>query len=362
MSFRGDRLSSLSLPTAVVWLIDEIAEAKGRQALYTRQAPQVLKALREMALVQSAESSNRIEGVTVDPDRLRPLVIGQAKPRDRSEREIFGYRHALGLIHANAAGLSIEPGLLQRLHRTIQEDSGDAGQWKTVENEIVELKAGSAPRVRFRPVAAAATPAAVDELCLLYREAVNQRRAPSLVTVAAFVLDFLCIHPFRDGNGRVSRLLTLLALYQHGYEVGRYISLERLVEETRDEYYEALRQSSEGWHAGTHDPLPWLLYFSSVVRRAYREFESRAGDVRSPRGAKRALVQAATESFAGLFSLTDLERACPAVSRDMVRRVLKELRRKKLVECVGRGPGARWRRLPARMESASKEGITSKRG
>ncbi len=345
MSFRGDRLVSLALPTAVVWFIDEIAEAKGRQAIYTRQAPQVLKALRDMALVQSAESSNRIEGVTIGPERLRPLVLGQARPRDRSEREIFGYRHALNLIHTNAESLSIDPGALRQLHRTIQEDSGDAGHWKKAENEIIELKAGEAPRVRFRPVAAAATPAAVDELCLVYRDAVNERRAPPLVTVAALVLDFLCIHPFRDGNGRVSRLLTLLALYQHGYEVGRYISLERLVEETREEYYEALKRSSEGWHSGANDPLPWLLYFLSVVRRAYREFESRVGNVRSPRGAKRAFVRAAIDSFTGSFTLADLERACPAVSRDMIRRVLAELRQQKAVECVGRGPGASWRRL-----------------
>ena len=164
--------------------------------------------------------------------------------------------------------------------------------------------------------------------------------------MAAFVLDFLCIHPFRDGNGRVSRLLTLLALYQHGYEVGRYISLERLVEETREEYYEALRQSSEGWHLGAHDPMPWLVYFRSVVRRAYREFEARAGEVRSPRGAKRVLVQVAISSFSGSFTLADLERACPAVSRDMIRRVLSELRQQRAVECIGRGPGASWRRLP----------------
>ena len=148
--------------------------------------------------------------------------------------------------------------------------------------------------MRFRPVVAAATPAAVEELCLLYRESVNQRRAPSLVTVAAFVLDFLCIHPFRDGNGRVSRLLTLLALYQHGYEVGRYISLERLVEETREEYYEALRQSSEGWHSGAHDPRPWLLYFLSVVR-------SRVSGIREPGWPRSqpSLVEVAISSFTG---------------------------------------------------------------
>ena len=221
MSFRGDRLASLTLPTAVVWFIDEIAEAKGRQALYTRQAPQVLKALRDMALVQSAESSNRIEGVTIEPERLRPLVLGQAKPRDRSEREIFGYRHALNLIHTNAESLSIDPSVLQRLHRTIQEDSGDAGRWKNVENEIIELKAGEAPRVRFRPVAAAATPAAVDELCLVYRYAVKPA-ACSVPCDRGGGHPRLFVHPSlqRWQRPRVEAP-HVVGPYQHGYEVGR---------------------------------------------------------------------------------------------------------------------------------------------
>jgi Fic family protein len=278
MSFRGSRLSQLQLPVSSVWLLTDIAEAKGRQDLYTRQAPQLLETLRETALVQSVESSNRIEGVTVAPERLVPLVVGDARPLDRSEEEIQGYRRALDLIHARAPDLPITPELLQRLHGIIQEGSGDAGQWKRVPNEIIELREGAPPLVRFRPVSVEETPTAVEELCLVYRHAVNQGIAPPLVSVAALVLDFLCIHPFRDGNGRVSRLLTLLALYQHGYEVGRYISLERLVEETRDDYYDVLRRSSEEWHEGRHDILPWLNYFLAILKRAYRELEARAGE------------------------------------------------------------------------------------
>jgi Fic family protein len=272
-SFRGNYLGRLTLPLGSVWLMSDVAEAKGRQDLYLDKPPEILTSLRETALVQSVESSNRIEGVTVAPDRLRPLVLENARPRDRSEEEIQGYRRALERIHAEAKTLAITPELLQGLHATIQEGSGDAGQWKQVDNEIIELREGAPPLVRFRPVKVAETPAAVEELCLVYRHALNQSLAPPLVAVAALVFDFLCIHPFRDGNGRISRLLTLLALYQHGYEAGRYVSLERLVEESRAEYYEALHRSSEGWHEGRHDLLPWLNFFLTILKRAYRELE-----------------------------------------------------------------------------------------
>lgn len=271
MSFRGNYLAGLSLPIPSVWLLTDIAEAKGRQDLYTQRPPEVLTSLRETALIQSVESSNRIEGVSVPPERLRPLVLENAQPRDRSEEEIQGYRRALEMILANPRDLAITPGLLQRLHATIQEGSGDAGQWKRVDNEIIELREGAPPLVRFRPVGVTETPAAVEELCLLYRHATNQVLGPPLVTTAALIFDFLCIHPFRDGNGRISRLLTLLALLQHEYEVGRYISLERIVEESRDRYYETLHLSSEGWHEGRHDLLPWLNYFLTVLKQAYRE-------------------------------------------------------------------------------------------
>ncbi|MCX5682179.1 MAG: Fic family protein [Planctomycetota bacterium] len=352
MSFRKGPVLLENIPASAVWLLTDIAEAKGRQYLCTKQAPQVLRALREMSIVQSTVSSNRIEGVTISPDRVRPLVLGHAKPRDRSEAEIIGYRQALNLIHTSHDKLTITPETLQRLHRMIQEGAGDAGQWKQVENEIIEFRAGAAPVIRFRPVPVARTPAAIEELCVSYRHTVAQGLTPDLVAIAGLVLDFLCIHPFRDGNGRVSRLLTLMVLYQHGYEVGRYVSLERLVEESKEDYYAVLQRSSEGWHDGTHDMLPWLNYFLAVLRRAYLEFQQRAGENQSRRGAKTALVEAAIAGFLDEFTLADLERACPGVSRDMVRRVLRDFQKAGLAECLGRGPGTKWR----------KKGNTSKRG
>lgn len=344
MSFRGNYLSNLTVSTSTMWLLNDIAESKGRQELYTKQSPQLLRALRETALIQSVESSNRIEGVTVEAARLRPLVLGNTQPRDRSEQEIQGYRRALNLIHTGSTNLHITPDAIRQLHFTIQEGGGDAGQWKQADNEIIELRPDRAPVIRFRPVPAFMTSEAMDELCLSYRHITTQQAVPPLLAVACLVLDFLCIHPFRDGNGRVSRLLTLLTLYHHGYEVGRYISLERLIEESREDYYEALRLSSERWHERQHDLVPWLNYFLSVVRRAYREFEQRVGEIKSPRGAKTALVEAAIASFSGEFSLADIEHACPGVSRDMVRWVLRELQKAGAVECLGRGPGAAWRK------------------
>jgi Fic family protein len=351
-SFRGDRLKNLTIPTSTAWLLADIAESKGRQDLYTRQSPQVLKALRETALVESVESSNRIEGVTVERDRLRPLVLGNARPRDRSEQEIQGYRNALNLIHTGWQDLPITPDTLRRLHLTVQEGVGDAGEWKMVENDIIEFRSGSAPVVRFRPVPASEAPAAVNELCLSYDHVINQQITPPLIALACLVLDFLCIHPFRDGNGRVSRLLTLLGAYQHGYEVGRYISIERLVEQSKEDYYEVLRLSSEGWHEQRHDLTPWLNYFLTVLRRAYREFEQRVGQTTSPRGAKTEMVLKAIREQAGEFRLGDIERACPGVGREWIRALLVELRKAGQARLKGRGPGARWRYIGSQMPNS----------
>lgn len=341
-SFLNKRLKDFAIPAGSVWLMTDISQSKGRQELYAKQAPQLLKVMREMALIQSVESSNRIEGVTVQPERLKPLVIGNVRPKDRSEEEVQGYRKALNLIHTNYTELQITPAVLKNLHFIIQEGSGDAGQFKRVDNEIIEMKPGEAPFIRFKPVSYKNTPKAVEELCLLYRHAINQEHVPPLLAIPVLVLDFLCIHPFRDGNGRVARLLTLLALYQHGIEVGRYISLEKLIEDTREDYYRVLLESSKHWHEGKHDVIPWLNYLLAIIRRAYGEFESRAGQVRSARGAKTALILDAIKSFAGKFTLSDLERACPGVSRDMVRRVLKDLSAKGALKCIGKGPGAPW--------------------
>ena len=248
--------------------------------------------------------------------------------------------------------MQITPDLIKRLHKLSHEGSGDAGEFKRFDNEIIELHPGRAPVIRFKCVSAKATPAAVDELCLVYRHAIDQDKIPPLVAIGAMIFDFLCIHPFRDGNGRVSRLLTLLALYQHGYEVGRYVSLERLVEDSKEDYYHVLRQSSQRWHDAKHDLLPWLNHFLAVIRRAYGEFEQRAGQIKAPRGAKTELLRQAIENLVGDFTVSELERLCPGTSRDHLRRLLKEMKAAGLVTCLGRGPGAKWR----------KEGHNQKRG
>jgi Fic family protein len=260
-----------------VWLLETLAESKGKQALHERQAPRLLKTLEEIALLEGTESSNRIDGVTIDPERLRPLVLGNARPRDRSEEEIVGYRNALTWVHANHEKVPIEPETLRRLHALAQEGTiGDAGQWKESQNEIVELDPDGRLEVRFRPVEPALVPSAVEELCLAYKDSLEQLKITPLLAAASLVFDFLCIHPFREANGRVSRLLTLLALYHHGHRVGRYIGLERIIEQTKESYYETLQASSVGWHDGSHDIMPWFHYFLSTTHAAYREFEESA--------------------------------------------------------------------------------------
>ena len=358
---------------STAWLLNDIAEYKGKQELFSRQSPQILKALRDSATIQSAESSNRIEGVTVGHDRLHALVLGRATPRDRSEQEVQGYRRALNEIHAGAATLGVTPDTLLHLHAQCQSSSapkpsptapllaqprrtvrspvgcaayapirqapnGDAGQFKRVDNDIVELRPGHAPIVRFRCVTAAETPAAVAELCERYRYALREDNIPPLIAIAALVLDFLGIHPFRDGNGRVSRLLTLLALNQHGYEVGRYLSLERLIEEFREDYYESLYRSSQRWHDRKHELTPWFNFLFAIIRRGYVELEKRVAQVKAPRGGKSALVLAAIRAQPGEFRLSDLERDCPGVGRDWIRTLLANLKRSGDVTCPGRGP------------------------
>jgi len=345
MSFRGARLRDTRLALSTVWLLETLAESKGRQQLFEKQSPQVLKGLREMALIQSTESSNRIEGVTVEKSRLRPLVLGETRPRDRSEEEIIGYRLALNWIHTEHGKIAVTPETFVRLHALAQGGtSGDAGRWKTTANDIIEILPDGRRVVRFSPTAPERVPEAIEELCLGYRHAIDQLKVTPLLASACLILDFLCIHPFRDGNGRISRLLTLLALYHHGYEVGRYISHERIVEQTKEDYYEVLRRISAGWHEGVHDVMPWFNYLLSAWRTAYREFEERAGRQRPKRGSKTELVEYALLNILSPFGIADVERLCPNVSRDTIRLVMNRWRAEGKLEILGKGRDAKWRR------------------
>src|SRR3990167_5095754 len=341
-SFRREKIE---LPLGSVWLMNSIAEYKGKQELYAKQSPQVLKTLLETALIESAESSNRIEGVTVDKARLKPLIIGHSKPRDRSEEEVAGYRKALDLIHTKHKSLRITPETIKELHRLCRGESWDAGKWKEKDNDIIRKHLDGRVEVIFKPVSAAKTPEMMKQLCLSYEHSISQLKYPDLYAVACLVLDFLSIHPFRDGNGRVSRLLTLLALYQHGFMVGKYISLERIVEQSKETYYETLNKSSQKWHEAGHDVIPWFNYFLGRILSAYKEFEDRAANIKPARGAKTEIVARAIGKQIGDFSISDIERACPSVSRVMIKKVLLQMQKDKKIKCLGKGQSAKWKRI-----------------
>ena len=333
-----------SVPVSTAWYLADIAEFKGKQDLFTKQSPQRLKALREHALIESAVSSNRIEGVEADQSRIATIIFGKPLLRDRDEEEIQGYRQALDLIHMRGAKLSISEGTILTLHRLTRGEIWDAGKYKEKDSDIIENYPDGRSRVRFKTVPAVATPNYTRELIELYNVAVKDRKTPHAVLMAAFNLDFLCIHPFRDGNGRVSRLLLLLQCYHLGFEVGRYISLERLIEQNKERYYETLEQSSHGWHEGKHDPWPYINYLLFNIKAAYREFEDRLGRVKSPRGEKTIQVIRAIDRMPRPFRVAELCRECPNVSVDTIRKVLKDSRSKRQVECLGRGQSAQWRK------------------
>jgi Fic family protein len=340
------RLDSLKVPLGTSWLLADCMEARGKQELWTRQRPEVLAALREQALIQSVESSNRIEGVTVSRERLRPVVLGKVKPRDRSEEELAGYRRALDWIYSRRRSVRLEADVIRKLHALAQKGaSADAGEWKRKSNEIIELLPGGGSRVRFVPAEAKESPRMVAELCSQYERELARERMPGLLLLASAVFDFLCIHPFRDGNGRVSRLLTQTLLEAQGFQVGRYVSLERLVEGSKEEYYEALRQSSVGWHEGNHDLIPWWNYFLGVLRAGYKEFadkaESRSGGT-AKSAAKTAAIREAALGQGGPFQLADLSAELTGVSSQMIRKVLTALKSEGKLRLSGRGRGAWW--------------------
>ena len=344
------------VPMTTAWYLSDIAEAKGKQDLFTKQSPQKLKALREHAIIESALSSNRIEGVEIDPKRVKAVFAKRAALHDRNEEEVRGYSDALRRIHEAPKKPDVSEETILHLHRTARGEIWDAGKYKSKDVDIIENYPDGRSRLRFKCVTAKKTPAAMATLCGQWSDAISGTDVHPLVSLGAFGLDFLCIHPFRDGNGRVSRLLLLLHCYHLGIEVGRYVSLESLIEQNKERYYETLEQSSVGWHEGTNDPWPFVNYCLFIIKSAYREFEERVGQVAAPRGAKTELVQAAIDRTSGEFTLAAIERTCPGVSRDMIRRVLRDMQRAGRVECIGRGPGAKWRKSVLPLKEGKKRG------
>jgi Fic family protein len=302
----------------------------------------VLEALREQAIIQSAESSNRIEGVTVAANRLRPVVLGKARPLDRSEEELAGYRKALDWIFSRKRRVSLSAEVIRKLHALAQGGaSGDAGQYKSRNNEIIEILPDGERRVRFVPTSAKDTPRAVQALCQAYLRFREVEQVPVLPLIAACVFDLLCIHPFRDGNGRVSRLLTTFLLMQEGFSVCRYISLERLVEDRKEEYYSVLARCSAGWQEGQNDIDLWWSYFLSVLRQAYGDF-SRKVETASGRPTKSDLLRRTIMDQVGSFTLSEILAMVPAASPQLAKKILLAMKQEGVVKLTGRGRGAVW--------------------
>ena len=341
-SLSKQAIAGLTIAPEELGAVSTLGRFRGSQDLWSFRVPEVLTSLRDVAVIESSESSNRIEGITAAPGRVRDLVLRDATPRDRPEQEIAGYREALNLIHEQHEHVPFSANVVLQLHGLLYRFSGEqGGRWKTFDNSIVEHRADGSVRERFKPLAAVATPQAMEDLVTLYRAATEEGIDP-LLTVPLAILDFLCIHPFRDGNGRTARLLTLLLLYQHGFEVGRYISLERVVEQSKATYYEALEKSSQGWLRGAHDPHPWLRYFWGVLIAAYKELEERVGSLTGGRGSKGERVRAAVLRRLAPFAISEIERDCPDVSREHIRKVLTQLRSEGLMRMEGLGRGAKW--------------------
>ncbi len=335
LTFSADQISTLRA----------LGEYRGKQALFFKQSPEALKSLQLVAKIESSESSNRLEGIEVPHKKIEELVLKDTAPKSRSEQEIAGYRDALNLIHESGEHMPFALNVILQLHGVLCRYIANPGRrWKATDNEIIEKHPDGTQRIRFTPTKAHLTSNAIEQLTNNYSDILKEKKQDELILIPLAILDFLCIHPFSDGNGRMSRLLTLMLLYQFNYQVGHYISLERVFEDSKESYYETLEASSQHWHSGKQDVKPWLNYFWGVLLRAYREFEERVGAITTSRGSKTELVRSVVNRRMALFSIRDIESDCPGISRDMIRQILRKMRDEGSIVVSSSGRGAVWQR------------------
>ena len=327
------------LTPEIVGYLTTIHEYKGEQRLIAERHADVLESLVEVAKIQSTESSNKIEGIYTSDDRLKKIVLDKTMPKTRNEREIAGYRDVLNTIHENFPHIPIRDTFILQLHRDLYkfENVSKGGSFKTADNVIKEEDASGNKFVRFIPLPAWETPEAIINLCTAYNEAINGGKADPLLLIPMFILDFLCIHPFSDGNGRMSRLLTLLLLYQNDYIVGRYISLEKLIERTKDNYYEALQESSQGWMEDKNNYTPFVKYILGIITAAYREFFDRAQIVEEKKVSKPDRIEELIKNHLGTITKAEIVDATPGISTTTVQRTLTELVKAEKIIKIGNG-------------------------
>lgn len=327
------------LTPEIVALITQIHEHKGQQNLFIEARKDMLSDLLEIAKIHSTEASNRIEGIITTDARLKKIVMEKTMPKSRSEREIAGYRDVLGTIHENYDYIPARPGMILQLHRDMYRYSGSeiGGNFKNSDNVISEELADGTKQVRFQPVPAWATTEAVTMLCNAYNDAVNSGQMDELLLIPIFILDFLCIHPFNDGNGRMSRLLTLLLLYRSGYIVGKYISLEKVIADSKSSYYDALKESSYGWHEEENDYLPFVRYMLGIILAAYRDFSTRVELLTNKGLSKPDRIREVVRTTTGIITKSEIMEKCPDISQVTVQRTLADMLNNNEITKIGGG-------------------------
>lgn len=327
------------LTPEIVSYIAQIHEFKGEQKLFIEAKADVLTQLVEIAKIQSTDASNKIEGIYTSDERLRALVKEKTRPKTRNEREIAGYRDVLNTIHDSHDHIPIKTSIILQLHRDLYKYEGYdiGGKYKSSDNIIEEEDSEGNKSVRFKPVKAWETPEAMEELCKAFDDAMSQEQVELLVLIPMFILDFLCIHPFNDGNGRMSRLLTLLLLYRAGYIVGKYISIEKLIETSKDSYYECLQLSSYNWHENTNNYEPFVKYILGVIVAAYREFSSRVKMIAAEGVSKPDRVKEIIKNKVGTITKSEILEKCPDISQVTVQRALADLVESGVIKKIGGG-------------------------
>ena len=307
-------------------LIAAIYKEAGKQDLYLKQRPDELEKLVEIAKVQSTESSNAIEGIVTTSTRIKQLVEEKTAPRNRDEQEIAGYRDALNIIHENFDAIPVSKNYILQLHKVMYSHMNNpmAGKTKNVQNYISATYPDGHSEVLFTPLAPFETEEALNKICEEYNKVVGNLELEPLIAIPIFIHDFLCIHPFNDGNGRMSRLLTTLLLYRSGFQVGKYISLESKIAKNKDLYYDALNKSQDGWHEGTEDAIPFIKYILGTILAAYKDFEDRFSIVEEKLPAVE-MVRKASMNILGRFTKQDIRELCPALSVSSVEGALRKM-------------------------------------
>lgn len=344
--FNYSQIKNHTWDSEVLGLIAAIYKEAGKQELYLKQRPDELEKLVEIAKVQSTEASNAIEGIVTTNTRIKQLVAEKTTPRNRDEQEIAGYRDALGIIHESFDAIPITRNYILQLHKIMYSHMNNpmAGQTKNVQNYISATYPDGRVETLFTPLAPFETPEALDKICEEYNRVIGNFEVEPLIAIPTFIHDFLCIHPFNDGNGRMSRLLTTLLLYRNGFYVGKYISLEAKIAKNKDLYYDALNKSQDGWHEGTEDAVPFIKYILSTILAAYKDFEDRFAIVEEKLPALE-MVRKATMNKIGKFTKQDIRELCPTLSVSSIEGSLRKLVELEVVKREGKGKGTFYYRL-----------------